>query len=195
MSKAAQTRLMILQKASELIYANGFQSTSIDHIVSHIQVTKGAFFYHFKNKEEMGLSMIKELLHGGMRQTLSIYLKDAEDPVTGIYLMLKFLLIESPLFDVRYGCPAVNLIEEMSPLNTNFHQALSGIITDWQAMIVSSLEAGKVSGQIRKDVDSLSVSYFIISGYTGIRNLGKIFGKKCYVNYLKETEIYLNNLS
>ena len=195
MSKAAQTRLMILQKASELVYVNGFQSTSIDHIISQIQVTKGAFFYHFKNKEEMGLSMIKELLHGGMRQTLSIYLKDAEDPVTGIFLMLKFLLIESPLFDVRYGCPAVNLIEEMSPLNTNFHQALNNIITDWQSMIVSCLEAGKLSGKIRKDVDAVNASYFIISGYTGIRNLGKIFGKGCYASYLKETEIYLNNLS
>lgn len=194
MSKAAQTRSLILQKASELIYANGFQSTSIDHIISHVQVTKGAFFYHFKNKEEMGLSIVKELLRDGMRRTLAVYLKDAADPLDGIYLMMQFLLIESPLFDVRYGCPAVNLIEEMSPVSPSFHQELNAVITDWQSMLKSSLETGKTSGKVRKDADSASVSYFIIAGYAGIRNLGKIFGKTCYTKYLNELRIYLDNL-
>lgn len=195
MSKAEQTRAAILQKAFELIYANGFQSTSIDHIISNVQVTKGAFFYHFKNKEEMGISLIKELLRSGMRDTLKIYLLDGKDPVVNIYQMVKFLLIDSPLFEVRYGCPAVNLIEEMSPLNANFHKELAAIIKEWQDLIVTCLENGKTEGNIRRDVNSKNVAYFITSGYAGVRNMGKIFGKECYSMHLQELEIYLNNLS
>ncbi len=48
MKKAEVTRLNILQKAFELIYVNGYQTTSIDQIIATTQVTKGAFFYHFK---------------------------------------------------------------------------------------------------------------------------------------------------
>ncbi|RAJ08805.1 TetR family transcriptional regulator [Chitinophaga skermanii] len=52
MNKAAATRLNMLQKAFELIYVKGFQTTSIDDILATTQVTKGAFYYHFKNKDE-----------------------------------------------------------------------------------------------------------------------------------------------
>jgi hypothetical protein len=43
MKKSAATRLMILQKAFELIYAKGYQTTSIDDIIATTKVTKGAF--------------------------------------------------------------------------------------------------------------------------------------------------------
>jgi TetR/AcrR family transcriptional repressor of nem operon len=62
MKKAATTRLTILQKAFELIYVKGYQTTSIDDIIATTQVTKGAFYYHFKNKDEMGLAIINEIL-------------------------------------------------------------------------------------------------------------------------------------
>lgn len=70
MSKAAETRLTILQKAFYLIYRKGYQATSIDDIIATTQVTKGAFFYHFKSKDEMGLAMIREIMYPGMQQPI-----------------------------------------------------------------------------------------------------------------------------
>jgi AcrR family transcriptional regulator len=58
MKKSAATRLMILEKAFELIYAKGYQTTSIDDIIATTKVTKGAFYYHFKTKDEMGLLLL-----------------------------------------------------------------------------------------------------------------------------------------
>jgi len=62
MKKSELTRLHILQKSFELIYAKGYQNASIDDILATTQVTKGAFYYHFKNKDEMGIAIINELL-------------------------------------------------------------------------------------------------------------------------------------
>lgn len=62
MKKAETTRLIILQKASELIYAKGYQNTSVDDIIATTQVTKGAFYYHFRTKDEMGIAIINEIL-------------------------------------------------------------------------------------------------------------------------------------
>ena len=64
MKKAEATRLMILQKAFELIYVKGYQTTSIDDIIATTKVTKGAFYYHFKTKDEMGLAIINEIQIG-----------------------------------------------------------------------------------------------------------------------------------
>ena len=194
MSKAAATRLAILQKAFELVYAHGYQATSIDTIIATTKVTKGAFFYHFKNKDEMGLAMINEIMYPGMYWALVHPLTDSQDPVTEIYAMMKGLLLTNPVFDVKYGCPAINLIDEMAPLNKDFNKALSKFVVQWQGAIEASITAGKRSGLLRKDINVSQTACFIMSGYGGIRNLGKIYGKSCYTSYLTGLKEYLKSL-
>lgn len=195
MSKAEQTRLMILEKAFGLIYEKGFQATSIDQIIATVQVTKGAFFYHFKNKEEMGIAIVKELMRPGFREICMKYLHESADPVNDIYRMMEFLLLEDPFFDTRFGCPAMNLIEEMSPVNETFNKELKAGVLEWQAMIKSSVEKGKSQKKIRQDVSPQNVAYTITSGYAGVRNMGKIFGRNCYITHLEELKTYLDNLN
>lgn len=194
MSKAAATRLSILHKAFELVYANGYMTTSVDDIIAQTKVTKGAFYYHFKNKDEMGLAMIKEVLYPGMIEALIKPLLHSKDSTAEIFRMMKTLLQDNPFFQVKYGCPAVNLIEEMGGSHTAFRKALSGLFNEWQKALEQSIEQGKTSEQLRKDVHAKQVALFIATGYGGIRNLGKLFGKDCYVLYLKELKVYLNGL-
>jgi TetR/AcrR family transcriptional repressor of nem operon len=194
MSKAAATRMAILQKAFELVYMNGYQATSIDLIIAQTQVTKGAFFYHFKNKDDMGLAMINEIMAPGMYENFVKPLLNASDPAAEIYAMMKYLLIEDRNFIVKYGCPAINLIEEMSPLSPAFNKALSKLVLQWQTALERCLKNGKASGKIGREVQPVQTAYFIMSGYGGIRNLGKIYGKDCYKTYLKELKKYLGSL-
>ena len=62
MSKAAATRHDILEKAFQIIYTKGYQTTSVDEIIAATKVTKGAFYYHFRNKDEMGVAIINEIV-------------------------------------------------------------------------------------------------------------------------------------
>jgi AcrR family transcriptional regulator len=194
-AKAAATRLNILQKAFGLVYQNGYRTTSVDDIIATTQVTKGAFFYHFKNKDEMGLAMINEVMVPGMQEALVGPLSACNDPVTEIYAMMHSLLMENPFFIVKYGCPAVNLVEEMASQNEAFQQTLMKLNSQWHEAIAACLEKGKVSGNIKKDVDTNQAAYFIMAGYGGIRNLGKIYGKEVYKGHLEQLKIYLENLT
>jgi TetR/AcrR family transcriptional repressor of nem operon len=195
MSKAAATRTMILQKSFELIYKQGYQATSIDNILATTQVTKGAFFYHFKSKDDMGLAMINEIMYPGMYSSLVKPLLAAGDPVNEIYDMMRNVLLKVPFLRSKYGCPAVNLIEEMSPINNEFKKALLVLINQWQDAIKSTIEQGKALKQVRSEVDAKQVACFVIAGYGGIRNLGKALGTSCYTTYLQELKNYLNQLN
>lgn len=190
-SKAAETRQMILQKSFELIYRQGYQATSIDNILATTQVTKGAFFYHFKSKDEMGLAMINEILYPGMYTSLVTPLLDARDPVNEIYQMMRTVLIKIPFLRAKYGCPAINLIEELAPLNEDFRKALVRLTEQWQDAIAQTIDNGKEDGIIRADVNSKHAACFIIAGYGGIRNMGKAMGSGCYTPYLQELKNYL----
>lgn len=194
MKKAAATRLHILQKAFELIYAKGYQTTSIDDILATTQVTKGAFYYHFKNKDEMGMAIINELMKPALTGSFSELLQTA-DPLTAIYQLMYELLIKNDFLKVEYGCPAANFTQEMTPWNEDFTRALNEITQQWHKIMTAVLDKGKKDGYIRKEVNSKQVTLFVMSGYWGARNFGKLENsKKAYLPFLKELKNYLNSL-
>lgn len=193
-SKAAATRLNILQKAFGLVYRNGYRTTSVDDIIATTQVTKGAFFYHFKNKDEMGLAMISEVMYPGMRGSMIQPLQHTGNPLAEIYSMMEGLLIGNPFFEVKYGCPAINLVEEMASQSDVFHKALSKLTDDWRDAIIASLEKGKAKGTVKPDTDATAAALYIIAGYGGIRNLGKVYGSGSYKGFLEQFKVYLGTL-
>jgi TetR/AcrR family transcriptional repressor of nem operon len=194
MSKAAATKQLILNKSLELIYKNGYQSTSVDEIIATTNVTKGAFFYHFKSKEEMGLAIINEIFYPRVAEELAQPLANANNITDGIYRMLHSILFDYSVFKVDYGCPVVNLVEEMAPVNEAFKKALSRLLVRVQQALELALVAAQNEGQIRKDVDCKRVAAFLLTSYSGIRNYGKIFGKSSYTGFLREMKAYLANL-
>jgi TetR/AcrR family transcriptional repressor of nem operon len=176
MKKAEATRLNILQKAFELIYQKGYQTTSIDDILATTQVTKGAFYYHFKNKDEMGLAIINEILKPTLTAGFIDPLKTDQDPLDAIYNLMYNLL-------------------EMTPWNIDFSRALDELTGQWQQLMRNSIEAGKQTGVIRIEADAEQVTIFVMSGYWGIRNFGKLANSKSvYLPYLKELKSYLEAL-
>jgi len=195
MKKAEATRLMILQKAFELIYVKGYQTTSIDEIIATTKVTKGAFYYHFKTKDEMGLAIINEILKPTLTNSFIEPLQTEENPLEAIYNLMDNLLMKNEFLKVEYGCPASNFTQEMTPWNSEFNKALNELTQEWTKAITATIERGKKNGAIRKDVNAKQVTIFVMSGYWGIRNLGKLENsKKVYVSYLKQLKIYLDSL-
>jgi AcrR family transcriptional regulator len=195
MKKAEATRLNILEKAFELIYVKGYQTTSVDDIIATTKVTKGAFYYHFKNKDEMGIAIINDVLKPTLTGSFIEPLQADTDPLDAIYDLMHGLLMENPFLKVEYGCPASNLTHEMTPWNTEFNIALNELTQQWTKTMTESIERGKSNGFVRKDVQSEQVTMFVMSGYWGIRNFGKLENNKdAYLPYLEQLKYYLSTL-
>jgi len=195
MKKAEATRLAILEKAFIMIYERGYQATSIDEIIANTQVTKGAFYYHFSNKDEMGLAIINELLKPALSKSFTEPLLKEEDPAIAIYKLMHDLLMKNQFMQVKYGCPASNLTQEMSGWNKEFNRALNELTEEWREVLIQLIQKGKKKGLIRNNVNAKQVSAFVMSGYWGIRNFGKLANdRKVYLPYLKELKNYLQGL-
>jgi AcrR family transcriptional regulator len=195
MKKSEATRQNILQKAFELIYSHGYQTTSVDEIIATTQVTKGAFYYHFKTKDEMGLAIIKELMIPNFQNTFIEPFQNEGNPLDIIYNLLHFLLMESEDLKVEYGCPASNFTQEMAPWNIDFTKALSQLSLQWENAMIDAIENGKMNGEIKDNVNAKEVAVFVLSGYWGVRNLGKLENSKSvYLIYLKGLKSYFNSL-
>lgn len=195
MKKSEATRLTILQKAFELIYVNGYQTTSVDEIIATTQVTKGAFYYHFKTKDEMGLAIINELMIPNFKNTFIEPFQRVVNPLDAIYELMYNLLIENENLKVEYGCPASNFTQEMAPWNIEFTKALNYLSQQWENTMIDSIEKGKKNGIVNTDVNAKEVAVFVLSGYWGVRNLGKLENSKSvYLVYLKGLKSYFDTL-
>lgn len=195
MGNSKLTRETIIEKGFDLIYKKGYQATSIDEIIATTKVTKGAFFYHFENKEEMGLAVINEFIGSKMGELFGDMMQNMTDPVKGIYQVMHTLLLKTPFMKVEYGCPVHNFIQEMGGINKTFNQALRAHVEITNTALVHALSQAKKTGLIRKNVSEKSVVIYVMSGYGGVRNLGKLYKTDaCYKVYLKELKYYLESL-
>jgi len=195
MKKSQETRLHILQTAFNLIYGNGYQTTSVDEIIAKTNVTKGAFYYHFKTKDEMGLAILNELLKPHFSANFIEPLKQSGDALESIYNLIHHLLIDEPSMTLENGCPASNLTQEMAPWNRDFTITLNELSNRWEKAMIEAIGKSKEKGIIRADVNPKEVAVFVLSGYWGIRNLGKLeTSKAVYLVFLQGLKSYFNSL-
>ncbi|HHG86441.1 MAG TPA: TetR/AcrR family transcriptional regulator [Bacteroidetes bacterium] len=195
MGKASATRMHILKQSFRLIYQNGYQATSIDKIIETTQVTKGAFYYHFKDKEQMGLAMIREVVAPRLEKMLIRPIRETDNPLEEIFLTLEKALLDAKDYDIQHGCPINNLIQEMSPLKDSFRSILKVIMQGWKAALVEALEKGITLGKVSAGTDTKSVADFIIVSYEGLRGTGKVYQNfNLYTSYLRQLKIYLDIL-
>ena len=58
-SRAIATRGSIISEAARLFALKGYHDTKLEEVFSGARVTTGAFFHHFKSKEDLGFAVIK----------------------------------------------------------------------------------------------------------------------------------------
>jgi TetR/AcrR family transcriptional regulator, transcriptional repressor for nem operon len=96
---------------------------------------------------------------------------------------------------VEYGCPASNFTQEMAPWNIDFTKALNQLSLQWENTMIEAIEKGKENGLVKTGVNAKEVAVFVLSGYWGVRNLGKLENSKSvYLVYLKGLKSYFDTL-
>jgi len=95
----SSTRERILETAHDMVLRQGYAATSLDQILERTGVTKGAFFYHFKSKEELARALFERYLaaeHEVVELTLRRAEKLTSDP-------LQQVLVTLGLFEELFG--------------------------------------------------------------------------------------------
>src|SRR5690606_29910297 len=110
------------------------------------------FYYHFKNKDEMGMAIINELMKPVLTSSFIAPLQNNDNPINAIYNLMHHLLMKNDFLKVEYGCPASNFTQEMTPWNTEFSKALNDIKEQWNRIMTGAITKGKKKGLVRKDV-------------------------------------------
>ncbi|MCC5901027.1 MAG: TetR family transcriptional regulator [Halomonas sp.] len=99
-AEAAATREALLNAAEEVFFEKGVARTSLEQIARHAGLTRGAVYWHFKNKADLFMALIERV-----RMPFESLLEEVNNADTDI----------SPLEAIRLACHAgLNHLEQPS---------------------------------------------------------------------------------
>ncbi len=168
-----KTRKEILDVAFMEVFSHGFQGVSVDDIVKKTSLTKGAFYHHFPTKLDLGYALVDDVIKPMIIDRWISPLADYENPLDGILKQMKTLIGKSSMENLRLGCPLNNLVQEMSPIDEGFRKRLQIALNLWIEETDMLLKKAKKDGQIKADVNTRHVAYFIVMTHEGIYGILK----------------------
>src|SRR5215813_5417320 len=166
-----RTRKRLLQAGFREVYRSGFQSASIDTILAATNVTKGALYYHFNSKEDLGHAIVEEIVAKLPQDNWLRPLQRVKNPIDALIGIVQATSVRPK--DVNGGCPLVNLAQEMSPLDEQFRKRLENIFIAWQEGIAAALRRGQSQGTVRRDLVPKETAGFLMAMYEGYVLLAK----------------------
>ena len=104
----ADTRTVILDIAEVAVLEKGFEATSIEEIAAAADISRGGFFYHFKDKNALARALIERYIANEDRLYDDLFARARElsdDPLHAMLIGLK--LLAELLDDMPNGHPDV----------------------------------------------------------------------------------------
>jgi len=192
MRDAEQTRQRILEVTADEIHQHGFKATSLSIILSRCSISKGALYYHFTNKIELGYAVFEEVFIPMFLATWQPAL-DTEDPIEGLCTFFTEMCNEMTCSEVVCGCPLNNLCEEMANVDEGFRLRIFSMQEKLNQLIVGALT--RIAEQLRDDLSFNQVAYFIVATFHGSTSLSKSSrNKELFQQVIAELCLYLRQL-
>ena len=143
-TRGEATRERVLGVAEELILQRGFAGTSIDDILRGAAITKGGFFYHFKGKDDLAVSLMRRYQVNDRAFFSAISeraLELTEDPLQQMLLFLKLLAEQmADLPSVHPGCLVATFVYEAQQINDDVKDINRECVLEWRDLFVEHLQ-------------------------------------------------------
>lgn len=144
-------KLKLLEAAMSIIRTKGFSATSVDELCAAAGVTKGAFFHHFKSKEELGVAAAdhwSEMTSAMFAQAPYHDLADPLDRVLAYVALRKDLLAGSlPEFTCVVGTMVQETYETSPAIRDACDRSISAHAETLEADIEAAMQARGLSGE------------------------------------------------
>ena len=155
-TKGEATKEKILEIARSLILKKGFSGTSLDEIIAESNITKGGFFYHFDNKNDLAkhLMLKHQLEDEALFNDMFARANElSEDPLQQMLIFLKLLaeMMEN-MPEVHPGCLVATFISANYQLSDEVKQVTAECTISWRVLFAAHLN--KILDQYTLNIDT-----------------------------------------
>jgi AcrR family transcriptional regulator len=129
----------------------GYQATSIDRIAKTAGVTKGALYYHFKDKEALLFAAVTSRV-GQFERRVAAHLAAVSDPAAALRELTHVCLDHATKSNHRRMI--VTLMVEAIDTHPRLKAEFRALMQRFRQFLKSIVQRGQRAGQFRRDVDA-----------------------------------------
>ena len=163
----ANMRDLIVMKSIELFLRTSYKATSIRHITDALGITKGAFYWHFKSKDELLLTVIDKY-HNELLERLYAHMEAFEGTFMKKFREYHKYINEYAREHGELCVLFVTLAAEMAGSRTLAERRIKGVQEQYRSFIESLLILGKSEGLFETEYDVTLNAHIIIAVHSGI---------------------------
>ncbi len=139
------TRGKILDAAQNLVLARGYVGMTVDHVLNEVGITKGAFFHHFKSKDDLARALLQRYAERDeriYRETRDRAEKLSDDPLQQVLLYIGlFQEMFEGLTEPYPGCLFASYIYELQQFGDDTRELIRSSFTKWRELLQEKFEA------------------------------------------------------
>ncbi|PJZ69174.1 TetR family transcriptional regulator [Leptospira perolatii] len=173
------TKARILEESRKLFFAKGYETTSIQDILSALDIAKGTFYHHFQSKEEL-LEEIAVKFAQEANSMMVAEIRNLGTSVTGLEKIRKALIVAHNWKKGKAGEIRFLLESLFSPANLQLRDKIRRKSVDLcYPIFVQLLSEGQEDGSLKSTMrsDHLTSIIFDLSDALGERIAFFLLGK------------------
>ena len=142
----------------------GYQGTSIDRIARDAGVTKGAVYYHFRDKEELLFEAVKDRI-GGFEQQVLEEVNSSRDAIDNLRHVVDACFFHATVSNHRRFI--ITLMIEALDTNPRLSAEFRNILRRMRVFLAGVVRRGQQRGTLRADVTPEAAAAAIMGGIIG----------------------------
>jgi AcrR family transcriptional regulator len=154
----------MLAAAIDCFARHGYQGTSIDRIAREVGVTKGALYYHFRDKEDLLFAAVTERVGEFERKVLRD-VEPARDALTALRRVVDSCFFHATVSNHRRFI--ITLMVEALDTNPRLSEEFRRILRGMRSYMAEVVRRGQREGTVRADVDARAAAAMIAGGILG----------------------------
>jgi AcrR family transcriptional regulator len=142
----------------------GYQGTSIDRIARDAGVTKGALYYHFRDKEDLLFAAVKDRI-AGFNRSVAQSVAPSDDALGALRRVVDACFFHATVSNHRRFI--ITLMVEALDVNPRLSEEFRSVVRTTRAFVSEIIRRGQEAGAFRADVDAGAAAAAIAAGIMG----------------------------
>ena len=192
MGKAKETKNYIIEKAAPIFNMHGYAGTSMSQLTRAINMTKGAIYGNFKDKDEIAIAAF-DYNFAEISKRIGKVIRAKENACDKLIAFANFYLNEFADISMKGGCPILNAAIDSDNVHEGLKERVSHAIETWLETIIHIINKGIQRKQINPNVKPEQFASVFVSLIEGGIMLSKTTGNTIHLSRNIDQVIHLVN--